>query len=203
MTFFNNLLMSPVLFAAIIGLVLIVWLVRIFNGLVSLRNHYLNAFSQIDVQLKRRYDLIPNLVETAKGYMKHERETLEAVIAARNQAAGFRQGAANDPSNSQKMMELQKADGALGSSLGRLMVVAENYPDLKANTNMQMIMEELSSTENKISFSRQAYNDSVTSFNTQREMFPTNFFAGVFGFQKASLWEIDNALHRENVKVTF
>lgn len=195
--------MSPVLFAAIIGLVLIVWLVRIFNGLVSLRNHYLNAFSQIDVQLKRRYDLIPNLVETAKGYMKHERETLEAVIAARNQAAGFRQGAANDPSNSQKMMELQKADGALGSSLGRLMVVAENYPDLKANTNMQMIMEELSSTENKISFSRQAYNDSVTSFNTQREMFPTNFFAGVFGFQKASLWEIDNALHRENVKVTF
>jgi LemA protein len=203
MTFFNNILMSPIIFAAVIAFVLLVWIVKIFNGLVSLRNHYLNAFSQIDVQLKRRYDLIPNLVETAKGYMKHERETLEAVIAARNQAAGVRQGAANDPSNTQKMMELQKADGALGASLSRLMVVAEAYPDLKANTNMKAIMEELSSTENKISFSRQAYNDSVTSFNTEREMFPTNFFAGMFGFHKASLWEIDNVAHRENVKVAF
>jgi LemA protein len=183
--------------------VFIIWIVSIYNSLVVLKNRYLNAFSQIDVQLKRRYDLIPNLVETAKGYMKHERETLEAVIAARNSAAAVRQGAANNPADVQKISELQKAEGAVGATLGRLFALAESYPDLKANQNMQVLMEELSSTENKVGFSRQGFNDSVTSYNNRRETFPANILSGIFGFQKAQLWEIDNVTHREAIKVAF
>jgi LemA protein len=185
------------------GLILVVIVVGMYNKLVTLRNRYKNAFAQIDVQLKRRYDLIPNLVETAKGYLKHERETLEAVIAARNQAASAGQAAAANPGDPSAMKSLGSAEGALTGALGRLFAVVESYPDLKANENMMALQEELTSTENKIAFSRQAYNDSVTYYNTQREMFPTVIIAGMFNFQEANLFEIEEPSEREAPKVSF
>ncbi len=157
------------------------WIVSIYNKLIALRNRFKNAFSQIEVQLKRRYDLIPNLVETAKGYMSHERDTLEAVIAARNQAMAGLQAAAADPTNAEAIKQLGSAEGALGGALGRLSVVMEAYPDLKANQNMMQLSEELTSTENKVAFSRQAYNDQVTDYNTYKQTFPPVIFANFFG----------------------
>ena len=157
------------------------WVVSIYNKLVTLKNRFINAFSQIEVQLKRRYDLIPNLVETAKGYLSHERETLEAVISARNQAMAGLQAAAADPANAGAIKELASAEGMLGGALGRLNVVMEAYPDLKANQNMMQLSEELTSTENKVAFARQAYNDQVTDYNTYKQTFPPVIFAGFFG----------------------
>jgi LemA protein len=197
--------MTPVLIvlAVLVGMALLVafWVMGVYNGLVKLRNRYRNAFSQIDVQLKRRHDLIPNLVETAKGYMKHERETLEAVIQARNMASSARQGANTEDAAS--MTALMAAEGGLGSALGRLFALSESYPDLKANENMMQLSEELTSTENKVAFSRQAYNDAVTAYNTQREVFPANMIAGMFNFGEASLFEVSNEQEREAVKVEF
>src|SRR5690606_2616324 len=161
------------------------WVIGIYNGLVTLRQRVKNAFAQIDVQLKRRHDLIPNLVETAKGYMAHERETLEAVIAARNQAVSRQQAASGDPANAQAIRDLQASEGALTGALGRLFAVMEAYPDLKANQNMLSLQEELTSTENKVAFARQAYNDSVTTYNTRIESFPPNIIAGLFNFKPA------------------
>ena len=177
--------------------------IGIYNKLVALRNRYKNAFAQIDVQLKRRYDLIPNLVEVAKGYMKHERETLEAVIQARNQAASAGQAAAQNPGDPKAMKSLGSAEGQLTGTLGRLFALSENYPDLKANQNMMMLQEELSTTENKVAFSRQAYNDAVMLYNTSRETFPNVIFAGMFNFQAANLFEIEEAQQREAPKVSF
>jgi LemA protein len=162
-------------------ILIVLYGIGIYNKLVALRNRFQNAFAQIDVQLKRRYDLIPNLVETAKSYLKHERETLEAVVAARNQAASALKGAAANPGNAGAMGQLAGAEGALGSALGRLNVVMEAYPDLKANQNMMQLSEELTSTENKVAFSRQAFNDSVMEYNTYRQSFPPVIFAGAFG----------------------
>jgi LemA protein len=187
----------------VIVLVLVLAVIGMYNGLVTLRNRYKNAFSQIDVQLKRRYDLIPNLVEVAKGYIKHERETLEAVITARNAAYSAGQQAARSPGDAQAMTALGGAEGQLSGALGRLFAVAEAYPDLKANQNMLALQEELSATENKIAFARQAYNDAVMSYNTQREVFPTTIIAGMFNFQEASLFEIEQATEREAPKVSF
>ena len=181
-----------------------IWAISIYNGLVALRNRYKNAFSQIDVQLKRRYDLIPNLVEVAKGYLKHERETLEAVIKARNQAVAAAQGAAANPGNPAAMASLGQAEGALSGVLGRLFALAEAYPDLKANQNMLSLQEELSSTENKVAFSRQAFNDSVMEYNTRRESFPDSIFAGMFGFGPAELLAAtESAEERKAPKVAF
>ena len=190
---------------ALICAAIFFWGVGVYNGLITKRNRYRNAFSQIDVQLKRRYDLIPNLVETAKGYMKHERETLEAVIQARNAAFSAGQNAASDPGDVDLMKNLQSAEKNLGGALGRLMVVVEQYPDLKANQNMLSLQEELASTENKIAFSRQAYNDSVMDFNTAREVFPSNIVAGFFGgkFKEAALYEVEDPTERKAVKVSF
>ncbi len=186
----------------IIGLA--AWAVGIYNGLVALRNRYKNSFSQIDVQLKRRYDLIPNLVEVAKGYLKHERETLEAVITARNAAQSAARAAAAAPGNPAAMASLGQAEGALTGVLGRLFALAESYPDLKANQNMLAIQEELSSTENKVAFARQAFNDSVMEYNTKRESFPDNVFAGMFGFGPAELLNAtDSAEERKAPKVSF
>ena len=184
-------------------LVPVVWGIGAYNGLVALKNRFKNAFAQIDVQLKRRYDLIPNLVETAKGYLKHERETLEAVIAARNQAVKAEQAVAGDPANAVAMRQLLGAEATLGGALGRLMAVVEAYPDLKADRNMAQLSEELTSTENKVAFARQAYNDSVMVFNTKRESFPTNVVAGLFGFGEAALFEIQDDRVREAPKVSF
>ena len=179
------------------------WIAAIYNKLVALKNRFQNAFAQIEVQLKRRYDLIPNLVETAKGYMSHERETLEAVIAARNQAMAGLQAAAADPTNAGAIKELASAEGMLGGALGRLNVVMEAYPDLKANQNMMQVSEELTSTENKIAFARQAYNDSVNTYKTYRESFPPIVFSGMFGFEDAPFFEIEEPAEREAVKVSF
>ena len=189
----------------IIGLVLVVAVIviGIYNGLVRFRNRVKNAYAQIDVQLKRRYDLIPNLVETAKGYMKHERETLEAVTNARNQAASAASAASKDPTAAGAIKDLAGADGALTGALGRLMVVMEAYPDLKANENMMQVQEELTSTENKVAFSRQAYNDAVLGYNNKREMFPSNIIAGMFGFKFAQSWELDDEAARDVPKVDF
>jgi len=188
--------------AVIVGLV--IWAVAIYNGLVQLKNRFKNAFAQIDVQLKRRYDLIPNLVETAKGYIKHERETLEAVTKARNQALGAAQAASADPGNPAAMQALSKAEGALTGVLGRLFAVAESYPDLKANQNMLALQEELTSTENKVAFARQGYNDAVMQYNTKRESVPDNIFAGMFGFGPAELLQAtESAEERKAVKVSF
>ncbi len=186
-----------------IVVVLGLWAVGIYNGLVTLRNRFKNAFAQIDVQLKRRYDLIPNLVETAKGYLKHESGTLEAVIKARNIAAAAAQTAAANPSDGNAMRGLMSAEAGLGGALSRLMVVSEAYPDLKANQNMMQLTEELTSTENKISFARQAYNDSVMVYNTKRETFPTVILAGAFGFQSAELFKIEDPTERNAPKVSF
>ena len=181
----------------------IVFLVGIYNNLVTLRNRFKNAFAQIDVQLKRRYDLIPNLVETAKGYMKHERETLEAVIGARNQAASAAKTAAADPSDAGAIKGLLGAEGALTGAMGRLFAVMESYPDLKANENMMAVQEELTTTENKVAFARQAYNDAVTLYNTAREKFPNVLIATPMGFQAAELFEIEVEEQREAPKVQF
>ena len=189
--------------AVLAGLVLVVafWVIGIYNGLVKLRNLYRNAFAQIDVQLKRRYDLIPNLVETAKSFMKHEKETLEGVIEARNMASSARQSANTEDASS--MGALMAAEGGLGGALGRLFALSEAYPDLKSNVNMMQVSEELTSTENKIAFSRQAYNDAVTQYNTQTEVFPSSLIAGMFNFGTATLFEVTEESEREAVKVEF
>jgi LemA protein len=181
----------------------LMWIMSSYNRLVALRNRYKNAFSQIDVQLKRRYDLIPNLVETAKGYIKHERGTLEAVIAARNAASAANVRAAQSPGDATAMKDLAGAEAALTGTLGRLFALSEAYPDLKANTTMMSLMEELTSTENKVAFARQAYNDAVMAYNTQREMFPTNMIAGPFNFGPAESFVIEKPEEKEAVKVTF
>ena len=183
--------------------VLAFWIVMVYNGLITHRNRYKNAFAQIDVQLKRRYDLIPNLVETAKGYMKHEKDTLEAVIAARNAAFGASNKAAADPTDGRCIKDLNRAEGELSGALGRLMVVVEQYPDLKANQNMLALQEELTSTENKVAFSRQSFNDAVMTYNTAREVFPSNIISGMFNFSEASLFEVENPGERVAPKVAF
>jgi LemA protein len=189
----------------LIGLVvlLVVWLVGLFNRLVSLRNRFKNAFAQIDVQLKRRYDLIPNLVETAKGYMKHERETLEAVIRARNAAATAGAAAAAHPEDAGAVRGLAGAEATLTGTLGRLFALAEAYPDLKANQNMMQLQEELASTENKVAFARQAFNDAVMTYNTAIEVFPANLVARNFGFQAAQLFEVEAPAERAAPRVSF
>ncbi|MEI6280039.1 MAG: LemA family protein [Verrucomicrobiae bacterium] len=193
------------IFLALVAVVVLGGLYAIgqYNGLVALRNRFKNAFSQIDVQLKRRHDLIPNLVETAKGYLKHESGTLEAVTQARNlaQAAGGR--AAANPGDPQAMKELGGAEAGLTGALGRLLAVVEAYPDLKANQNMMQLTEELTSTENKVAFARQAYNDSVMTYNTKREIFPTNIIAGMFAFQSAELFQIDAPEEKQAPQVSF
>ena len=199
--------MIPVLIVlgvlAALAAVVFIWGVSIYNGLVALRNWFKNAFAQIDVQLQRRYDLIPNLVEVAKGYMKHERETLEAVIAARNQAYGAAKAAAGNPADSAAMGSLLNAEGQLGGALSRLLVTVEQYPNLKADVQMTSIMEELKSTENKVAFARQAYNDGVMQYNTSRETFPAVLIAGVLGFLPAQLFEVTNIAAKEAPKVQF
>lgn len=188
----------------VIALVIGGLVVGIYNKLVTLKNRYQNAFAQIEVQLKRRHDLIPNMVEVAKGYMAHEKTTLEAVIQARNQAAGGLQKAAANPGDATAMAGLASAEGALTGTLGRLFALAESYPDLKANQNMMQLSEELRSTENKVAFSRQAFNDSVTQYNTYRQTFPPVIFAGMFGHgSDASLLEFDSAAIAEPPKVAF
>ena len=178
--------------------------VTIYNRLVALRNRFKNAYAQIDVQLKRRYDLIPNLVEAAKGYLAHERQTLEAVIAARGAAVTAAQRAAQAPGDPAAMTGLAQAEGALGGALGRLLAVFENYPDLKANQNVLQVQEELASTENKVAFARQGYNDAVMSYNTKREAFPDNVVAGLFGFKEAMLLEATESPEERKVpKVQF
>jgi LemA protein len=177
--------------------------ITIYNRLVAGRNRYKNAFAQIDVQLTRRHDLIPNLVETAKGYIKHERETLEAVINARNVAVSGLKAAAADPTDPEAIRRLSEAEQGLSGALGRLFALSEAYPDLKANQNMMQLSEELTTTENKVAFARQAYNDSVMDYNTLRESFPNNFVAGWFAFKPAELLEIEDETKREVPKVSF
>ncbi len=196
------LVVAAVIFFVIVG-GLIMFAVGIYNRLVKLRNRFKNAFSQIDVQLKRRYDLIPNLVETAKGFMQHERETLEAVIQARNQAQQANQRAAQSPDNPQAIQNLMGAEAALTGSLGKMFALSESYPEIKSDSTMTNLMEELSSTENRIAFARQAFNDSVTKYNTARETFPAVMFAGAMGFQEAMLFELDSPKEREAVSVSF
>jgi LemA protein len=188
----------------LVGLVLVLLGIAIYNRLVTLKNRFQNAFAQIEVQLKRRHDLIPNLVETVKGYMGHERETLEAVIQARAAAVSGLDAAAKDPTSGAAMQQLAGAEGALTGALGRLMVVAEQYPDLKATQNMQQLTEELTSTENKVAFARQAYNDSATAYNTYKQTFPPVLFAGIFGHRSdAALLDFDDAEIGEAPKVSF
>jgi LemA protein len=191
----------------IVGLAVVVglWGIGIYNGLVTARNAFKNAFAQIDVQLQRRFDLIPNLVETAKGYMSHERETLEAVVAARSAAQSGLSAAKANPGDPAAMAQLAAAQGQLNAGLGRLLAVAEAYPDLKANQNMMQLTEELTTTENKVAFARQAYNDSVMAFNNKREVFPSSLLAGMFNFAPAALLDIpaDKAEVREAPKVQF
>lgn len=189
----------------IIGILVVValWIVAKYNGLVRLRNFYRSSFSQIDVQLKRRHDLIPNLVETAKGYLSHERQTLEAVVEARNSAETARSAAAADPSDAGAISRLAGAESGLGGALGRLFAVSEAYPDLKANQTMMQLSEELANTEDLVSSARQAYNDSVLKFNNERETFPTNLVAGLFNFNSATLFELGEPTEREVVRVKF
>ena len=195
--------MIPLLVLLVLIAVLFFAAVGMYNGLVTLRNRFKNSFAQIDVQLKRRYDLIPNLVETAKGYMKHESGTLEAVIQARNMAMAAGKSAAQNPADGAAMAGLMGAEGALTGALGKLFALSEAYPDLKANQNMMQLTEELTSTENKISFARQAYNDAVTVYNTKREVFPSNIIAGMFNFAAAVLFEVEDAAEKETPKVSF
>ena len=187
----------------LIVVVLAFWVVSIYNGLVRSRNAYRNAFAQIDVQLTRRHDLIPNLVETAKGYMKHERETLEAVTKARTSAVNAQAAATANPGDPAAMGQLGGAENILTQTLGRLFALAEAYPDLKANQNMMQLSEELTSTENKVAFARQAYNDSVMSYNNRREVFPASMIAGMFGFTPAALFETEGPEQREAPQVRF
>lgn len=182
---------------------IVLYVIVIYNGLVALRNRVKNAFSQIDVQLQRRYDLIPNLVETAKGYMAHERETLEGVVKARNAAQTASRKVEGDPSDGAAMRELMGAEAALGGMLTRFFALAEAYPDLKANQNMALLQEELASTENRIAFSRQAFNDAVTGYNIKRESFPDSLVANNFGFKHAEQWQMDDTSARAPVKVSF
>ncbi|MDA7880625.1 LemA family protein [Mariniblastus sp.] len=179
------------------------WVISIYNKLISLRNMFENGFAQIDVQLKRRYDLIPNLVNTAKGYMAHEKETLEAVIQARNQALTASTAAAANPGEKASMNQLTSAESNLDGAIGRLLMIAESYPDLKANENMLAIQEELVSTENKIAFSRQAFNDGATRYNTYLQQFPTNIIGGMFKFSSCQLFEVDEPTERKAPKVEF
>src|SRR6476646_9990412 len=195
--------MVTLLILLVIVVVMAFWIVGIYNGLVTARNAFKNSFAQIDVQLQRRFDLIPNLVETAKGYIKHERETLEAVIAARSAAMSGLSAAKASPGDPAAMAELASSQGMLNGALGRLMAVAEAYPDLKANQNMMQLSEELTSTENKVAFARQAFNDSVMSYNNQREMFPSSIIAGMFAFWPASLLEIESPEKRAVPQVKF
>jgi LemA protein len=195
------LIVLGILFAFV--LILALWAVGIYNKLVELRNRFKNAFAQIDVQLKRRYDLIPNLVETAKGYLKHEHETLEDVIKARNIASAAAQTAAANPADGNAMKSLVSAESGLSGALSRLMVVSERYPELKANENMMRLSEELTSTENKVAFARQAYNDNVMVYNTTRETFPAVLIAGALGFQAAELFKIEDPTERNAPKVSF
>jgi LemA protein len=190
-----------VFLAIVVAVVL--YAIGIYNALVNLRNRVKNAFAQIDVQLTRRYDLIPNLVEAVKGYMKHERETLEAVINARNTAVSNLEAAKADPSNAEAIQKLGAAEGLLGGALGRLFALSEAYPDLKANQNMMQFQEELSTTENKVAFSRQAFNDAVLSYNNKAENFPNNVIAGMFRFELASFLEIQTEEKREVPEVAF
>ena len=192
-----------VVIALLVVLSLIGFVIGGYNKLVTLRNRYKNAYAQIDVQLKRRYDLIPNLVEIAKGYIKHERETLEAVTQARNIAYAAAKAAAANPGDAGAMKSLGSAETGLAGTLSRLMMVSEQYPDLKANQNMMQLTEELTSTENKISFARQAYNDSVMVYNTDREVFPSNLIAGIFNFGTAELFVIDQPEQKDAPKVSF
>lgn len=195
---------SIVLFVLLCGMLLAIgFIITAYNKLVLLHNRFKNAFAQIDVQLKRRYDLIPNLVETAKGYMAHERQTLTAVIEARNQAAAVGKIAASNPADAASMAGLIGAEGALSGALGKLFALSEAYPDLKANQNMMQLTEELTSTENRISFARQAYNDSVTSYNTACEVFPANLIAGAFNFNAALLFEVTESHVKEAPSVHF
>lgn len=182
---------------------LVVFAIGTYNSLVGLRNRYRNAFAQIDVQLKRRYDLIPNLVETARGYLKHERETLEAVVAARNAAVRAEQRASAQPGDPAAMQALQGAEAMLGGALGRLLALREAYPDLKADRTMGRLMEELATTENRIAFARQAYNDAAMRYNTARERFPAVLIAGPLGFGPAHLFEVDSLEEREAPRVSF
>jgi LemA protein len=203
-----TLALGAVALIVIVGLLIVVVIVGvmvmgIYNKLVTMRNRYKNAYAQIDVQLKRRYDLIPNLVETAKGYIKHERETLEAVTAARNTAYAASKAAAANPGDATAMKSLATAETGLGGTLSRLMMVSESYPDLKANQNMMQLTEELTSTENKISFARQAYNDTVMTYNTDREVFPSSLIANTFNFGPAELFVIDKPEQKDAPKVSF
>ncbi|EAU54136.1 LemA family protein [Mariprofundus ferrooxydans] len=196
--------MMTVLLSVLVAIVLlVVYVILIYNRLVGLRNRFRNAFAQIDVQLKRRYDLIPNLVETAKAYLKHEHETLEQVIQARNHALSAMKVAGDNPGNAMAMKSLAGAEAAVSGALLNLNAVMENYPDLKADQTMAQLSEELTSTENRVSFSRQAYNDEVMLYNTRRESFPDVLFAGLFGFSEAALWELAKPAEREAVKVSF
>jgi LemA protein len=193
--------MEWIILALIVGAVF--FAISIYNRLVAGRNRFKNAFAQIDVQMTRRHDLIPNLVETAKGYMSHERETLEAVVNARNMAVAGLKDAAKDPSDPEAMKKLAAAEQGLSGALGRLFALSEAYPDLKANENMMQLSEELTTTENKVAFARQAYNDSVMEYNTLCESFPNNLFAGWFSFKMAELLEIEDEVKREAPKVSF
>ena len=199
--------MSPILITLIalaaLALILILWAIGVYNSLINLRNLFKNAYSQIDVQLKRRYDLIPNLVEVAKRYLAHERDTLEAVIAARARAVSANVKVAADPTNAAAITQLGVAEGGLTAALGRLFALSEAYPDLKANTTMQQLSEELTSTENKIAFARQAFNDAVMRYNTHRETFPNNLVAALFNFTEAQLFQIQNESERQAPKVNF
>ena len=193
--------MEWIILAIVAGVVL--FAITIYNRLVTGRNRVKNAFAQIDVQLTRRYDLIPNLVETAKGYMSHERETLEAVVNARNTAVAGLKAAAKDPSDPAAMKQLASAEQGLSGALGRMFALSEAYPDLKANENMMQLSEELTTTENKVAFARQAFNDSVMNYNTLRESFPNNLLAGQFSFRAAEMLEIEDESKREAPKVSF
>ena len=197
----NSLIIPLILIALLIFVAL--WVLGVYNNLVTLRNRFRNAFSQIDVQLKRRYDLIPNLVETARAYMAHERDTLEAVIRARNTAQSASQSAAANPGDPTAMQALAGAEGVLTGTIGRLFALAEAYPDLKANQNMLQLTEELTSTENKVAFSRQAFNDAVTAYNTAREVAPANLIANAFGFTAAELFKVDTPTERDAPQVKF
>jgi len=197
----NSLIIPLILIALLIFVAL--WILGVYNNLVTLRNRFRNAFSQIDVQLKRRYDLIPNLVETARAYMAHERDTLEAVIRARNTAQSASQSAAANPGDPTAMQALAGAEGVLTGTIGRLFALAEAYPDLKANQNMLQLTEELTSTENKVAFSRQAFNDAVTAYNTAREVAPANLIANAFGFTAAELFKVDTPTERDAPQVKF
>ena len=182
---------------------LVLFVIGIYNGLITARNGYKNAFAQIDVQLTRRHDLIPNLVETAKGYLAHERNTLEAVITARNAAVSGLKAAAANPGDAAAVQNLASTENALSGALGRLFALAEAYPDLKANRNMMQLSEELTTTENKVAFARQAFNDAVMGYNNRREVFPNSVIAGMFNFQAAQLLEIESPAKREVPKVSF